>query len=147
MLRRTRRRWRRSEAGRGAARGRGHHDHASADEETHRLHLRRLGLAPRRVARGRRRRVRSLSRRGGALLEPRLMHRKHRTHYVHIPFVGFVALIIAVIGLTILLWSAERGADAHLNVKNPGDFNALLPSIVGLTQSSLEGGNAVPVPP
>ena len=73
------------------------------------------------------------------------MHRKHRTHYVHIPFVGFVALIAAVVGLTILLWSAERGADARLNVKNPGDFNALLPSIVGLTQSSLEGGNRVQV--
>jgi cardiolipin synthase len=73
------------------------------------------------------------------------MHRKHRTHYVRIPVVGFAALILAVAGLTILLWSAERGTDARLNVKNPGDFNALLPSIVGLTQSSLEGGNAVQV--
>ena len=73
------------------------------------------------------------------------MHRKHRTHYVRIPVVGFAALIVAVAGLTILLWSAERGTDARLNVKNPGDFNALLPSIVGLTQSSLEGGNSVQV--
>jgi cardiolipin synthase len=73
------------------------------------------------------------------------MHKQHRTHYVHIPLVGFVALVVAVIGLTILLWSAERGADARLNVKNPGDFNALLPSIVGLTQSSLESGNQVQV--
>ena len=73
------------------------------------------------------------------------MPHKHRTHYVRIPVVGFIALILAVVGLTILLWSAERGTDAHLNVKNPGDFNALLPSIVGLTQSSLEGGNAVQV--
>jgi cardiolipin synthase A/B len=73
------------------------------------------------------------------------MHRKHRTHYIRIPVVGFAALILIAIGLTILLWSAERGTDARLNVKNPGDFNALLPSIVGLTQSSLEGGNSVQV--
>ena len=73
------------------------------------------------------------------------MHKKRRTHYVQIPVVGFAALVLAVVGLTILLWSAERGTDAHLNVKNPGDLEALLPSIVGLTQSSLEGGNRVQV--
>ena len=73
------------------------------------------------------------------------MHKKHRTHYVHIPLVGFVALVVAVIGLTVLLWSAERGTDAHLNVKNAGDLNALMPSIVGLTESSLDGGNRVQV--
>src|SRR5256885_1590365 len=73
------------------------------------------------------------------------MRKKRRTHYVRIPVVGFAALVIAVAGLTILLWSAERGADARLNVKNPGDFAALLPSIVGLTQSSLDGGNRAQV--
>ena len=68
-----------------------------------------------------------------------------KTHYVRIPVVGFAAMILAIVALTILLWSAERGTDAHLNVKNAGDFNALLPSIVGLTQSSLDRGNAVQV--
>jgi cardiolipin synthase len=74
-----------------------------------------------------------------------MQKKKRRTYYVHIPIVGFAALILAVAGLTILLWSAERGTDAHLNVKNAGDLQALLPSIVGLTQSSLEGGNRVQV--
>ncbi|MDP9362282.1 MAG: cardiolipin synthase [Acidobacteriota bacterium] len=68
---------------------------------------------------------------------------KGGSHIVRVPLVLFIALIIAVIGLTILLWSAERGANPRLNVKNAGDFSALLPSIVGLTQSSLEAGNQV----
>ena len=60
-----------------------------------------------------------------------------------IPLIALMAMVIAIIGLTIVLWSAERGADAHLNVKNAGDFNALLPSMVGLTQGSLESGNSI----
>lgn len=71
------------------------------------------------------------------------MKKKFTTNYVRIPIVGLVAMILVIAALTILLWSAERGTDARLNVKNPGDFNALLPSIVGLTQSSLDKGNSV----
>ncbi len=66
-----------------------------------------------------------------------------RTTSIEIPFVAFVSLIVMVAGLTIMLWSATRGRDTRLNVKNPGDFAALLPSIVGLTQSSLEPGNQI----
>jgi len=65
------------------------------------------------------------------------------THFVRIPMVTFVASLIAVILLTIMLWSAERGRDTQLQVKQPGDFVTLLPSIVGLTQSSLEQGNQI----
>ncbi|MEO6259087.1 MAG: cardiolipin synthase [Thermoanaerobaculia bacterium] len=65
------------------------------------------------------------------------------THTVRISLIALMAMVLVIVLLTILLWSAERGADAHLNVKNAGDFNALLPSIVGLTQGSLEGGNSV----
>lgn len=68
---------------------------------------------------------------------------KHRSHVVRVPIVVMAALILAVVGLTLALWSAERGTDARLNVKNPGDLQALLPSIVGLTQSSLDAGNSV----
>ena len=71
--------------------------------------------------------------------------RGHRTHYVRVPTISFIALILAVAGLTILLWSAERGTDARLNVKNPGDLNALLPSIIGLTESSMDAGNRIRV--
>lgn len=70
---------------------------------------------------------------------------KFTTNYVRVPVVGFAALIMAVAGLTILLWSAQRGTNPRLNVKNPGDFDALLPSIIGLTQSSLDAGNQVQV--
>jgi cardiolipin synthase A/B len=66
-----------------------------------------------------------------------------RTHFVRVPIVWFVADLLIIAGLTLALWSAERGRAVHLQVKNTGDFGALLPSIVGLTQSSLERGNAV----
>jgi cardiolipin synthase len=73
----------------------------------------------------------------------RIEKTKRGSHVVRVPLVVFVALLIAVIGLTIMLWSVERGTDPRLNVKNAGDFSALLPSIVGLTQSSLDPGNHV----
>jgi cardiolipin synthase len=65
------------------------------------------------------------------------------SHVIRVPIVLFAALLLAVIGLTIVLWSAERGENPRLNVKNAGDFSALLPSIIGLTQSSLDAGNQV----
>jgi len=65
------------------------------------------------------------------------------THHVRVPFVFFFALLFAITMMTIVLWSIWRQNDAHLRVKNPGDLNALLPSIVGLTQSSLDAGNRV----
>ena len=68
---------------------------------------------------------------------------KQGSHIVRVPFILFVGLFILVIGLTVLLWSAERGTTPRLNVKNAGEFSALLPSIIGLTQSSLEIGNHV----
>jgi cardiolipin synthase len=68
---------------------------------------------------------------------------KQGSHVIRVPLIVFAALLIAVAGLTIMLWSAERGTDPRLNVKNDGDFSALLPSIVGLTQSNLEPGNHV----
>jgi cardiolipin synthase len=67
----------------------------------------------------------------------------HGSHVIRVPIILFAALLLAVIGLTILLWSAERGTNPHLNVKNVGDFATLLPSIVGLTQSSLDAGNKI----
>jgi cardiolipin synthase len=72
------------------------------------------------------------------------LHRgKSGTHYVRIPIIAFVALVLAVVLLTIVVWSAERGTDPHLAVRQPGEFNALLPSMIGLTQSSLDEGNEV----
>ena len=70
-------------------------------------------------------------------------HKPSGTHWVRVPLVTFVSLIVIAIGLTIMLWSVERGREPHLNVKNAGDFRALLPSIVGLTHGSLDSGNQV----
>lgn len=67
----------------------------------------------------------------------------HGSHVIRVPIILFAALILAVVGLTTLLWSAERGENPSLNVKNVGDFSALLPSIIGLTHSSLDAGNQV----
>jgi cardiolipin synthase len=65
------------------------------------------------------------------------------THYLRVPLVWTVATLVIIAGLTLALWSAERGRATHLQVKNPGELGAMLPSIVGLTQSSLEQGNRV----
>lgn len=70
-------------------------------------------------------------------------HKGSGTHYVRTPLVFFISLIAMVAALTIMLWSATRGREVRLRVKQPGDFEALLPSIVGLTQGSLDGGNDV----
>ncbi|MEA2415610.1 MAG: cardiolipin synthase [Thermoanaerobaculia bacterium] len=71
------------------------------------------------------------------------IEKRGTSHVIRVPLVLFVAMIVALIGLTILLWSAERGEDPQLNVKNVGDFSTLLPSIIGLTQSSLDAGNKI----
>ena len=72
-------------------------------------------------------------------------HKGSGTHYVRTPLVVFVSLLFMVAGLTILLWSAKRGRDVQLHVKQRSDFAALIPSIVGLTQASLDTGNDIKV--
>ncbi|HEV8432407.1 MAG TPA: cardiolipin synthase [Thermoanaerobaculia bacterium] len=68
-----------------------------------------------------------------------------KTHHMRIPVVVFVAMIFVIAAMTTLLWSMWREPQTHLAVKNPGDLNALLPSIVGVTQASLDGGNRAEV--
>ncbi len=71
------------------------------------------------------------------------IEKRRGSHVIRVPIIVVAAMIVAVTGLTIMLWSAERGEDPRLNVRNDGDFSAMLPSIVGLTQSSLDDGNQV----
>jgi cardiolipin synthase len=69
-----------------------------------------------------------------------------RVHkYVEIPLVALLVLIFAIIVLVIAVWSGQRGQEAHLHVRNAGELGVLLPSIVGLTESSLDAGNRVEV--
>jgi cardiolipin synthase len=73
--------------------------------------------------------------------------KKHmRAHVVRIPIVAFVAMLLVITLLSIFLWSTWRGPrDMTLLVKDTGELQTLMPSIVGLTQSSLEAGNSVRV--
>ena len=64
-----------------------------------------------------------------------------KTHQMRIPVVLFAAMLLVIVAMTTLLWSIWREPKTHLRVKEAGELNALLPSIVGLTQASLDGGN------
>ncbi|MGZ4808745.1 MAG: cardiolipin synthase [Thermoanaerobaculia bacterium] len=68
---------------------------------------------------------------------------RRQTHTVRIPFVLFGGLIFVVAAMTIMLWSIWRNRSLVMQVKDTGDLQALLPSIVGITQGSLEKGNQV----
>lgn len=67
------------------------------------------------------------------------------TTYVRMPLVAFIAVVIMIVGLSITLWSIKRKPETFLQVKNAGDLKTLIPSIVGITQGSLEQGNKVAV--
>ncbi|HEX9160360.1 MAG TPA: cardiolipin synthase [Thermoanaerobaculia bacterium] len=70
----------------------------------------------------------------------------HRgTTYVRLPLIMFAGLMLALVGLTVTLWSVKRKPDTYLQVGNAGEIRALIPSIVGITQGSLEQGNKVEV--
>lgn len=68
---------------------------------------------------------------------------KRGTHSFRIPLIVFAAMIFAIVAMTAILWSLWSSHDVRLDVKNAGELNALMPSIVGLTQSSLDQGNRI----
>lgn len=67
------------------------------------------------------------------------------TTYVRLPLIVLCGLLISVIGLLLLYASAKWRQDPDLKVKNPGQLQTLLPSIVGLTQGDLVPGNRIQV--
>ncbi len=67
----------------------------------------------------------------------------HGTHVVRVPLVALIGMILAIAALTLFLWTYWRPVEVRLSVQNAGDVNAMLPSIVGITQGSLEQGNQV----
>jgi cardiolipin synthase len=68
------------------------------------------------------------------------------TTYIRVPLMLFVGLVVLILVLGFLFWSAKWRRDTHhLAVTNPGDFEALLPSIVHLSQGTLTPGNRVAV--
>ena len=67
------------------------------------------------------------------------------TTYVRMPLIAFLGGLFLLIALAILVWSIKREPDTRLSVGDPGELTALLPALVGLTQSTLEPGNHVEV--
>ncbi|HVT03964.1 MAG TPA: cardiolipin synthase [Thermoanaerobaculia bacterium] len=60
--------------------------------------------------------------------------------------IEFWGMVLLIVMLGILLWSNTRqGEEPKLAVAQPGELLQLIPSIVGLTQSSVENGNSVTV--
>ena len=72
-------------------------------------------------------------------------HHHRGTTYVRLPLIAFIAMVLMITALAITLWSIKRKPDTYLQVKSPGDLQQLVPSIVGVTQGSLEQGNSVQV--
>jgi cardiolipin synthase len=67
------------------------------------------------------------------------------TTYVRLPLLVFIAGVLTITILTILMWSVKREPDTRLQVADPGELSALLPSLAGLTHSALEPGNSMQV--
>ncbi|MDP9194522.1 MAG: cardiolipin synthase [Acidobacteriota bacterium] len=65
------------------------------------------------------------------------------TTYVRMPLVAFIGGLLALTILLVLIWSMTREPSTHLRVNDLGELRTLMPSLVGLTQSSLEQGNDV----
>jgi cardiolipin synthase len=67
------------------------------------------------------------------------------TTYVKLPLIAIIGGLLAITLLTITLWSVKREGDVVLQTNDPGELQTLIPSIVGLTQSSLDAGNSIQV--
>ncbi|HEX6159980.1 MAG TPA: cardiolipin synthase [Thermoanaerobaculia bacterium] len=67
------------------------------------------------------------------------------TTFVKLPLVLFIGGILLLIVLTVLVWSIKRESDVVLRSTDPGNLDKLIPSIVGLTQGSLDAGNQIEI--
>jgi cardiolipin synthase len=68
---------------------------------------------------------------------------KRGTKLVALPLVAVIAMLLVIVVMTILLWSIWRSSDTRLIVREPGDFQTMLPSIAGVTQGNIDKGNQV----
>lgn len=62
---------------------------------------------------------------------------------VQLPLAAVIGGVLAIVVMALLLWSEKRRPDKTLQVQNPGELRALLPSIAGLTHSTMEAGNTM----
>ena len=78
-------------------------------------------------------------------MKSKWIEKRGNAHVAKVPIVLFVAMVAVIVVMTTVLWSIWREPNTHLAVKDPGELGALMPSIIGLTQSSLVAGNRVVV--
>jgi cardiolipin synthase A/B len=64
---------------------------------------------------------------------------------VRLPLAAVIGGVLAIVFMAILLWSEKRRPDKTLLVEDKGELRTLLPSIAGLTHSTMEAGNAMQV--
>ncbi|HEX6097907.1 MAG TPA: cardiolipin synthase [Thermoanaerobaculia bacterium] len=64
---------------------------------------------------------------------------------VRLPLAAVIGGVLAIVFMAILLWSEKRRPDKTLLVEDKGELRTLLPSIAGLTHSTMEAGNAMEV--
>jgi cardiolipin synthase len=65
------------------------------------------------------------------------------TTYVRMPIIAFIGGVIVLVLLVVMIWSMTREPNTRLRVRNLAELTTMMPSLVGLTQSSLEEGNDV----
>ncbi|HYC60272.1 MAG TPA: cardiolipin synthase [Thermoanaerobaculia bacterium] len=65
------------------------------------------------------------------------------TTYVRMPLIAFIGGLLGLVVMVIIIWSLTREPDTRLRVRDLGELATLMPSLVGLTQSSLDPGNDV----
>jgi len=65
------------------------------------------------------------------------------TTYVRMPIVMFIGGVLLIVILAVVVWSMTREPNTRLHVRDLGELSTLMPSLVGLTQSSMETGNDV----
>jgi len=73
------------------------------------------------------------------------MKSKRGTGLVTLPIAVLGGMILGIVILVVLLYSTHHREDLALRVLKTGSFNDLLPSIVGLAQSTISEGNKVEV--
>ncbi|HKR62320.1 MAG TPA: cardiolipin synthase [Thermoanaerobaculia bacterium] len=77
--------------------------------------------------------------------EPFRVWTQRGTTYVRMPIIAFIGGLFALITLLILFWSVKRKPDVRFGVKSGQPVTEMMPSLVGLTQSSVDGGNQIVV--
>jgi cardiolipin synthase len=70
---------------------------------------------------------------------------EHGTTYVRMPIVAFIGGVFAIALLLIMFWSVKRKPNVQFQLRDGRPIAELMPALVGLTQSSLDGGNRIEI--